>query len=160
MIFDSQTRQVDVYRHMIDITLNTFDLKKKNCFGIRTLYGDDDVKDSLGIYMSEHVMKEIDFNLCLCWCDFVTGVEQARSIKISHGESKMEWDKSLNYFTLVRRNGVTQEDLITESMTDSLHKCMVIACTHYLVCEIETSCPGWSWLLMEVDKHYLSVVLQ
>ena len=38
-------------------------------------------------------------------------------------------------------------------MADSLHKCMAIACAHHLVREIETSCPGWPWLLMEMDKQ-------
>ena len=89
----------------------------------------------------------------MCWSDFVTSLSQVRLIEITNHENKNEWGKLLEYFSLVKRNGGRQQDLITESMADSLHKCMAIACNHHLVREIENSCPGWPWLLMEVDKQ-------
>ena len=105
--------------------------------------------------MSENIMNETDFrNLRVCWSDFVVGVSEASRIKILHDENKREWDMSLNHFMVVRsEKGGLQEDLITESMADLLHKCMAIACAHHLVREIEVACPGWPWLLMEVDKQ-------
>lgn len=116
---------------------------------------DDDIKDSLGTYMSENFMNETDFhNLRVCWSDFVTGVSMTDQMRIRNNENKREWDMSLNHLMVVRsENGGLQEDLITESMADLLHKCMAIACAHHLVREIEVVCPGWPWLLMEVDKQ-------
>ena len=99
-------------------------------------------------------MNKLDFyNLHMCWSDFVTSLSQVRLIEITNHENRNEWGKLLDYFTLVKVNGGRQQDLITESMADSLHKCMAIACTHHLVRVIEVSCPGWPWLLMEVDKQ-------
>ena len=117
--------------------------------------GDDDIKDSLGSYMSENFMNETDFhNLRVCWSDFVDGVSRVNSMKISLEENQRQWNISLNHFMVLRgEKGGLQEDLITESMAESLHKCMAIACAHHLVREIEVVCPGWPWLLMEVDKQ-------
>ena len=99
-------------------------------------------------------MNKLDFyNLHMCWSDFVTSLSQVRLIEITNHENKNEWGKLLEYFALVKVNRGRQQDLITESMADSLHKCMAIACAHHLVREIETSCPGWPWLLMEVDRQ-------
>ena len=99
-------------------------------------------------------MNKLDFyNLRLCWCDFVTSLSQVRVIEITNHENKNEWGKLLEYFALVKVNRGRQQDLITESMADSLHKCMAIACTHHLVRVIEISCLGWPWLLMEVDRQ-------
>jgi hypothetical protein len=119
------------------------------------MYNDDDIKDSLGTYMSENIMNETDFrNLRVCWSDFVTGVSMADQMKIRDNENKREWDMLLNHFMAVKgEKGGLQEEHITESMAESLHKCMAIACVHHLVRQIEEACPGWPWLLMEVDKQ-------
>ena len=116
--------------------------------------GDDDIKDALGAYMSEYIMKDIDlYNLRVCWTDFMNGVSDVDLVYISNVENKKEWVKLLDHFALARKGGCRQQDLITESMADWLHKCMAIACSHGVVCEIEKECPGWPWLLMEVDRQ-------
>ena len=38
-------------------------------------------------------------------------------------------------------------------MANMLHKYMAIACSFHLVREIEQTCPGWPWLLMEMDAQ-------
>ena len=116
--------------------------------------GDDDIKDALGAYMSEYIMKDIDlYNLRVCWTDFHIAVADVDLVYISHEENKKEWVKLLNHFDIARGAGCRQQDLITESMADWLHKCMAIACAHRVVAEIEKECPGWPWLLMEVDRQ-------
>ncbi len=99
-------------------------------------------------------MNELDFyNLRVCYNDFFAVVSEVRLIEILREEHKKVWGELLNYFALVKGNGCQQQDLITESMADSLHKCMAIACVYHLVPEIEKGCVGWPWLLMEVDKQ-------
>ena len=47
----------------------------------------------------------------------------------------------------------TQDEIVTEAMATRLHKYMAIACSSYLVPDIQQRCPGWPWLLMEMDAQ-------
>ena len=73
--------------------------------------GDDDIKDALGAYMSEYIMKDIDlYNLRVCWTDFRIAVADVDLVYISHEENKKEWVKLLNHFDIARGAGCRQQD--------------------------------------------------
>jgi len=104
--------------------------------------------------MPQHIMNDTDFyNLRVCWNDFFLGISSISIDHINSDENKTEWTKLRSSFHYVKGRRYTQQEIVTESMANLLHKYMAVTCTSYLVREIEQSCPGWPWLLMEMDAQ-------
>ena len=47
----------------------------------------------------------------------------------------------------------TQDEVFSVSLSDLLHKIMIIASANYLVDQIAHSAPGWAFVLMEIDAQ-------
>jgi hypothetical protein len=104
--------------------------------------------------MPQHIMNETDFyNLRVCWNDFLFGISRISIDQIHSDQNKTEWTKLRSSFDWVNGRRYTHQEIVTESMANLLHKYMAFACTSFLVREIEESCPGWPWLLMEMDAQ-------
>ena len=103
--------------------------------------------------MSEHLMNEIDFyHLRVCWSDFFDAISSISSDRITGKE--LEWKTLQDSFHYQKEKvHYEQHEIVTASMASMLHKYMAIACTFHLVREIEQTCPGWPWLLMEMDAQ-------
>ena len=99
-------------------------------------------------------MNEIDFyNLRVCWSDFLNVISNINIERITEPNNKNEWIKLRTSFTYDSMRRYTQDEIVTKEMATILHKYIAIACTSHFVPQIELSCPGWPWLLMEMDAQ-------
>ena len=100
-----------------------------------------------------NIMNETDFyHLRVAWCDFFYAISEIQidNIRIAN---QTEWNELRSSFPFVRGRQYTQQEIVTESMANLLHKYMAIVCTNMLVRDIENVCPGWPWLLMEMNAQ-------
>jgi hypothetical protein len=86
----------------------------------------------------------------LVFCDFCTGLDHwdTRSLE---GETLQRWTPL--YTTVKSHKWGTQDEIVSVTMSEILHKLMMIVCANHGVREVSSSCPGWLWLIMELDTQ-------
>ena len=99
-------------------------------------------------------MNERDFHkLHGTWGDFSDGLKGISLDRICRDENKQEWKTLQSSFNFGLGRGYTEDVIVSEWMSTLLHKNMFIIYAENLMRDVQTACPGWSWIIMEFDAQ-------
>ncbi len=86
----------------------------------------------------------------LVFSDFCTGLDHWDT-KILQGEELQRW--TLLHKTVKSYKWGTQDEMVSVTMSEILHKILMIVCANHGVRDVSLCCPAWLWLIMEVDAQ-------
>ena len=96
-------------------------------------------------------MDPLEFSeLLLAFRDFCTGL---RSVERAAWPPSQQQRWTTLYNALVSPHVTTQDELFSDSLSDLLHKIMIIACAKFADVDVAKSCPGWPFVIMEIDAQ-------
>ena len=96
-------------------------------------------------------MDPLEFSeLLLAFRDVCTGI---RLVERAAWDPEKQHRWTTLYNALVSPHVTTQDELFTDSLSDLLHKIMIMACSSFAVRDVARSCPGWPFVIMEIDAQ-------
>jgi hypothetical protein len=89
-------------------------------------------------------------DLLVAFCDLRTSLGHV-DIRSFKKEKQETWTTLHN--ALKSGRFTTQDELFSVSLSDLLHKLMIIACAHYAAPDVAKGCQGWPFVIMEIDAQ-------
>jgi hypothetical protein len=89
-------------------------------------------------------------DLLIAFYDLRTGLDSV-DIRTFEKEKQETWTTLHNALNSVRVT--TQDELFSVSLSDLLHKIMIMACARFAAQTVAKACPGWPFVIMKIDAQ-------